>query len=266
AFIKQFSQLETSAQTLQLQLRSIATALNCNLTDSREVTEEENTLKGENECQELVDTLSAALNMQDQLHKMTLDLNSMVSLHRSIKRTSNPSGQRRCPNGGFCVSLQTSYSQVIPSIIPKEPNKWNAIVNESEVLVKRLGEICSTNVSQFQRVLDVTSAFSFNRHTDMAAHIEQIAEDAFKMANRTYSQLITLLEDNSTESYVQDLTEKLEEMQQLKENLTLEVNETLVTHLSLQRHNSEIAAILENITASLSELRRTDGNFTLTSQ
>lgn len=53
-------------------------------------------------------------------------------------------------------------------------------------------------------------------------------------------------------------------MQQLKENLTLEVNETLVTHLSLQRHNSEIAAILENINASLSELRRMDGNFTLT--
>jgi len=52
-------------------------------------------------------------------------------------------------------------------------------------------------------------------------------------------------------------------MQQLKENLTLGVNETLVTHLSLQRHNSEIAAILENITASLSELRTTEGNFTL---
>lgn len=52
----------------------------------------------------------------------------------------------------------------------------------------------------------------------------------------------------------------------MKENLTLEVNETLVTHLSLQRHNSEIAAILENITASLSELRRADGNFTLTAQ
>ncbi|KAI2664612.1 Laminin subunit gamma-3 [Labeo rohita] len=206
AFIKQFSQLETSAQTLQLQLRSIATALNCNLTDIREVTQEEKTLKGENECQELVDTLSAALNMQDQLQKMTLDLNSMV----------------------------------IPSVIPKEPNKWNVIVNESEVLVKS--------------------------HTDAAAHIEQIAEDAFKMANRTYSQLITLLEDNSTETYVQDLTEKLEEMQQLKENLTLEVNETLVTQLSLQRHNSEIATILENITASLSELRKTDGNFTLAAQ
>lgn len=148
--------------------------------------------------------------MQDQLQKMTLDLNSMVRLHRSIKRASNPSGQKTCPNGGFCVSLQTSYSQVIPSVIPKEPNKWNVIVNESEVLVKRLGEICifSTNVSQCQRVLDVTSAFSFNSHTDAAAHIEQIAEDAFKMANRTYSQLITLLEDNSTETYVQDLTEK----------------------------------------------------------
>ncbi|XP_016298992.1 laminin subunit gamma-3-like [Sinocyclocheilus anshuiensis] len=206
AFIKQFSQLEASAQTLQLQLRSIATALNCNLTDNGEDTEEGKTLKGENECQELVDTISSALNMQDQLQKLTLELNSMVML----------------------------------TVIPKEPNKWNAIVNESEVLVKS--------------------------HTDMAAHIEQIAEDAFKMANGTYSQLITLLEDNSTESYVQDLTENLAEMQQLKENLTLDVNETLVTHLSLQRHNSEIATILENITASLSELRRTDGNFSLAAQ
>lgn len=50
--------------------------------------------------------------------------------------------------------------------------------------------------------------FSFNSHKDMAAHIEQTAEEAFKMANRTYSQLITLLEDNSTESRVLDLTEK----------------------------------------------------------
>lgn len=206
AFIKQFSHLETSAQTLQLQLRSIATALNCNLTDSGKESEKGKTLKGDNECQELVDTLSTALNMQDQLQKMTLDLNSMV----------------------------------IPSVIPKEPNKWNAIVNESEVLVKS--------------------------HTDMAAYIEQTAGDAFKMANRTYSQLIILLEDNSTESHVQDLTEKLEEMQQLKENLTLGVNETLVTHLSLQRHNSEIAAILGNITTSLSELRTTEGNFTLTAE
>ncbi|XP_687343.5 laminin subunit gamma-3 [Danio rerio] len=203
AFIKQFSQLETSAQTLQLQLRNIATALNCNLTNFAKHPEEGKTQKVENECRELVDTLSTALNMQDQLQKMTVELNSMA----------------------------------IPAVIPKEPNKWNAIVNESEVLVKS--------------------------HTDMAAHIEQVAEDVFKMANRTYLQLVTLLEDNSTESHIQDLTEKLEEMQQLKENLTLEVNETLVTHLSLQKHNAEIADILHNITASLSELRRTDGNFTL---
>lgn len=203
AFIKQFSQLETSAQTLQLQLRSIAAALNCNFTDGMKDPEEGKTIKVEKECRELVDTLSTVLNMQEQLQKMTVDLNSMA----------------------------------IPAVIPKEPNKWNAIVNESEVLVKS--------------------------HADMAAHIEQVAGDVFKMANKTYLQLVTLLEDNSTESHIQDLTEKLEEMQQLKDNLTLEVNETLVTHLSLQKHNAEIADILHNITASLSELRRTDGNFTL---
>ncbi|XP_051552482.1 laminin subunit gamma-3-like [Myxocyprinus asiaticus] len=206
AFIKQFSQLETSAQTLQLQLRSIAVAMNCNLTESGEESVEEKTQRGENECQELVDTLSAALNMQSRLQMMTLELNSMV----------------------------------IPSVIPKETNKWNAIVNESEVLVKS--------------------------HTDTAVRIEQIAKDALKMAGKAYSQLNALLEDNSAESHVQDLTEKLEEMQQLKENLTLEVNETLATHLSLQEQNTEIAAILQNLTTSLSELHRMDANFTHTAE
>lgn len=85
AFVRQFSQLETSAQTLQLQLRSIAVALNCNLTEESE--EENKTLKSEDECRELVDTLSAARNMQDQLQKMTNDLNSMVSPRRSIDQT-----------------------------------------------------------------------------------------------------------------------------------------------------------------------------------
>lgn len=84
AFVRQFSQLETSAQTLQLQLHSIAASLNCNLTDAIEESEENKTLNSEDECRELVDTLSAALNMQERLQKMTNDLNSMVSVHRSI--------------------------------------------------------------------------------------------------------------------------------------------------------------------------------------
>lgn len=50
----------------------------------------------------------------------------------------------------------------------------------------------------------------------------------------------------------------------MKENLTLEVNETRVTHLSLQKHNSETGALLQNINTSISELRRTDVNFTFT--
>ncbi|XP_056602729.1 laminin subunit gamma-3 [Triplophysa dalaica] len=206
AFVRQFSQLETSAQTLQLQLRSITAALNCNLTDVVEESEKNKTLNSEDGCRELVDALSAAVNMQEQLQKMTNDLNSMV----------------------------------IPSVIPKEPNKWNAAVNESKVLVKS--------------------------HTDMAAHIEQIAEDAFQVSNRAHSQLIALLEDNSTESHIQDLKVNLVEMQQLKENLTREVNETRVKNLSLQKHNSEIVALLKNIKTSISELHRTDVNFTFTTE
>ncbi len=64
----------------------------------------------------------------------------------------------------------------------------------------------------------------------MAAHIEQIAEDAFKMAKRTYSQLITLLKDNSTESYVQDLTEKWVTLFVIKPNLRFLEYWSLIAH------------------------------------
>lgn len=42
----------------------------------------------------------------------------------------------------------------------------------------------------------------------MAAHIEGLAGEALKVSNKTYSILLDLLEDNSTERHLQELTER----------------------------------------------------------
>ncbi|XP_026777854.3 laminin subunit gamma-3 [Pangasianodon hypophthalmus] len=194
AFISQFTQLETSAQALQLQLHDFASIMNCSLLKEEGSTssEEENrTPKATNECKALVETFAAVTESQAQLQEMTSDLNSLV----------------------------------IPFIIPKGPTEWNALVNESEALVKS--------------------------HKEMAAHIEGLAGEALKVSNKTYSVLLDLLEDNSTERHLQALTERLSEMQQLKENLTRQANETHAAYLSMEELNKEAEAILQNVTSTL---------------
>ncbi|KAK3509089.1 hypothetical protein QTP70_020301 [Hemibagrus guttatus] len=194
AFISQFTQLETSAQALQLQLHDFASITNCSLLkqEGSPNSEEENTTpEATNECRALMDTFAAVTETHSQLRKMTSELNSLV----------------------------------IPFIIPKGPTEWNAFVNESEALVKS--------------------------HKEMAAHIEGLAGEALKASNKTYSILLDLLEDNSTERHLQELTERLSDMQQLKENLTRQANETHAAYLSVVEQNKEAEAILQNVTSTL---------------
>ncbi|XP_030630730.1 laminin subunit gamma-3 [Chanos chanos] len=198
AFISQFTVLQTSAQTLQLQLRSVSTAMNCTFVGEREVEEEEKTT----ECKVLTATYAEVSKTQSQLEQATLDLNSMV----------------------------------IPFAIPKGPNQWNAVVNESRELVKS--------------------------HRESATHIELIASNALKASNRTYIFLQNLLNNNSTEEHIQDLEEQLTGMQQMKENLTVKVDQTLALHTLVQKQNDDAAAILLNITSSLPELYQAARNTT----
>ncbi|XP_047665497.1 laminin subunit gamma-3 [Tachysurus fulvidraco] len=194
AFISQFTQLETSAQALQLQLYNFASIMNCSLLKeegSPSSKEENTTPKATNECRALMDTFAAVTETQAQLQKMTSELNSLV----------------------------------IPFIIPKGPTEWNAFVNESEALVKS--------------------------HKEMAAHIEGLAGEALKASNKTYSILLDLLEDNSAERHLQELTERLSDLQQLKENLTRQANETRAAYLSVEEQNKEAEAILQNVTSTL---------------
>uniref|UniRef100_A0A3P8XGZ4 Laminin, gamma 3 n=1 Tax=Esox lucius TaxID=8010 RepID=A0A3P8XGZ4_ESOLU len=119
-------------------------------------------------------------------------------------------------------------NMVVPFEVPPVPNRWNWAVNESEVLMKS--------------------------HTEMSGHIESIAAKAFMVSNQTYSLLMDLLEDNSTEEYISNLTKQLADMKQMKENLTAQVNETLANRLALEEESAEVRNALGELTSSLLEL------------
>ncbi|XP_076867326.1 laminin subunit gamma-3 [Brachyhypopomus gauderio] len=119
-------------------------------------------------------------------------------------------------------------SMVIPFVMPRGPTQWNTVVNQSEALAKS--------------------------HSEMAAHIEKLAEEALRVSNTAYSVLLSLLDDNTTQNHIEDLTERLSDMQELKGNLTHEANETLAVYLSVQEQTTNAAAILQNITSTLPKL------------
>ncbi|KAJ7988353.1 hypothetical protein DPEC_G00322680 [Dallia pectoralis] len=119
-------------------------------------------------------------------------------------------------------------NMVIPFDVPPAPNRWNLAVNESEALM--------------------------NSHTEMSAHVESIATKAFLVSNQTFSILMDLLEDNSTEEYINNLTKQLADMKQMKENLTAQVNETLANQLALGEETDEVTVALGKLTSSIAEL------------
>ncbi|KAJ8339181.1 hypothetical protein SKAU_G00359670 [Synaphobranchus kaupii] len=188
AFVSQFTQLEASARTLAVRLRSVIKAMNC----SSEGNEEEGRRRV---CGALTRPAASVSAAQVELRK----------------------------------AIHTLGSMVIPFEVPKGPNQWNVLVNESQVLGKS--------------------------HKEAASHIESIAKKALMASNQTYSLLMALLEDNSTEVHIRSLTDQLLEMHQAKQNLTAQANETLSeakeAYRSIQRDSAQIASALVNFTASL---------------
>ncbi|XP_042565356.1 laminin subunit gamma-3 [Clupea harengus] len=199
AFIRQFTQLETSAQTLELHLRSVAMVMNCSLREEEggmEREEERERQKNERrttkECVPLMETYAAVRGVQAQLEQATHDLGNMV----------------------------------IPFSIPKGPNEWNAAVNESHILTES--------------------------HVEAANRMESMAAEALRVSNQTYTLLLKLLEDNSTQVYIQGLTQRLSDMQQ--RNLSSQVNQSLEAYLTLTEQQDEAAAILKNLSTNASSL------------
>ncbi|KAM7392591.1 hypothetical protein PAMA_007618 [Pampus argenteus] len=200
AFIKQFSLLEASTGTLLAQLHSVTSTLNCSISITEEEGKERRKGEGSRDvCQTFTETVLAIRASQTQLKQATLDLDNMI----------------------------------IPFEAVSGPNKWNIMVNDSQLLKKS--------------------------HRETADHIEAIASRAVRASEQTFSFLMDLLQDNSTEEYISKLTEQITLMQQQKENLTAQVN-TVAKQLALEEEAAGLKLVLGNITSSLHQLALTDAS------
>ncbi|XP_033845842.1 laminin subunit gamma-3 [Periophthalmus magnuspinnatus] len=117
---------------------------------------------------------------------------------------------------------------VFPFEMPSLPNKWNVMVNDSHELMKS--------------------------HKDAADHVEAIASSALQASNRTFVLLMDLLMDSSTEEYIRNLTEQITGMQQWKEDLEVQVNETAAAQTAVEEEAERWNAALGNLTSSLHQL------------
>ncbi|XP_047426599.1 laminin subunit gamma-3 [Mugil cephalus] len=199
AFIKQFSLLEASTGALSAQLHGITSALNCSIS----VTEEEGKERSKDErsrgvCQTFTKLLHVIRASQGRLKQATLDLDNVI----------------------------------IPFEMVSGPNKWNMMVNDSQVLMKS--------------------------HRETAELIEAAASSAVRASKQTFGFLMDLLRDNSTEEYIRNLTEQITQMQQKKENLTAQLSDTVAEQLALQEEAEGLQLALGNITSSLHQLALTD--------
>nr|XP_057920257.1 laminin subunit gamma-3 isoform X2 [Doryrhamphus excisus] len=192
AFMKHFSSLEASTGALVAQLRQLTDALNCSISATKEEEEESAGV-----CATLAALVLVIRASQKQLEQATLHLDAMV----------------------------------IPFQAVPGPNKWNMMVNESQVLQKR--------------------------HRQSAEHIQAVAGRALAASKRTFNLLMDLLQDDSTEDYTQELTQRITNMQQQRDNLTARAGESVVRHASLQDDAAGLDLALSNIASSLRELETT---------
>ncbi|TMS08070.1 Laminin subunit gamma-3 [Larimichthys crocea] len=183
-----------------------------------------------------------------QLHGITSTLNCSISMTEGER---NESGKDE-GSKGVCQTFTETISMIRASekqlkqatldldnmIIPFEaasgPNKWNIMVNDSQALMKS--------------------------HRETADLIEAVASRAVKASKQTFGFLMDLLQDNSTEEYIRNLTEQITQMQQQKENLTAQVNATVAKHLALEEEASGLKFALGNITSSLHQLALSDAS------
>nr|XP_020475128.1 laminin subunit gamma-3-like [Monopterus albus] len=125
-------------------------------------------------------------------------------------------------------------NMIIPFELVSGPTKWNIMVNDSHVLMKS--------------------------HREMADNIEAIAGRAVSASKQTFGFLMDLLQDNSTEEYIRNLTGQIAQMQQQKQNMTSQVNDTVAKQLALEEEAAGLKLALGNITSSFHQLALTDAS------
>ncbi|XP_076613354.1 laminin subunit gamma-3 [Chaetodon auriga] len=183
-----------------------------------------------------------------QLHGITSTLNCSISMTEEERKESQKDEGSR----GVCQTFTQTISMIRASqrqlkqatadldvmIIPFEagsgPNKWHIMVNDTQVLMKS--------------------------HEETADRIEAVASRAVRASKQTLAFLMDLLQDNSTEEYIRNLTERITQMQQQKENLTAQVNDAVAKQLTLEEEAAGLKLALGNITSSLHQLALTDAS------
>ncbi|XP_035996258.1 laminin subunit gamma-3 [Fundulus heteroclitus] len=192
----------------------------------------------------LLEASAGALSAQ--LHGITLALNCSISMTEEEDREEGKDGSNDEKNRRGCqtftkilLMIRASADQLKQATLDLDnviisfeamsaPNKWSVMVNDSQVLMKS--------------------------HRQTADHIEAIASRAVRESKQAFSLLMDLLQDNSTEEYIRNLTEQITRMQQQKKNLTALLNITIAEHLDLEKRDATLKLALGNITSSLHQL------------
>ncbi|XP_073334366.1 laminin subunit gamma-3 [Pagrus major] len=191
---------------------------------------------------------ASAGRLSAQLHGITSALNCSISMTEEERKESRKDEGSRGVCQAFAetiVVMRASQEQlkqatldldtmIIPFEVLSGPNEWNIMVNDSQVLMKS--------------------------HRETADHIEAVASRAVTASKQTFGFLMDLLQDNSTEEYIRNLTERITHMQQQKENLTAQVNDTAAQQLALEEEAAGLKLALGNITSSLRQLALTDAS------
>ncbi|XP_077478681.1 laminin subunit gamma-3 [Stigmatopora argus] len=114
---------------------------------------------------------------------------------------------------------------ILPFGAESGPNQWNMMVNESQILVKR--------------------------HEDAADQIKMVAGRALAASKRNFASLTEFLRDNSTDEYVVDLTRRMTQMRQQKQNLSAWVNESDPDSEAQKKDHARLRSSLVDITSRL---------------
>lgn len=181
-----------------------------------------------------------------QLHDITSTLNCSISATQEERKEMRKDERSRGLCQAFSGALMTMgtnqrklkqatldlHNTAIPFGLVSGPNKWSDMVNESQVLMKS--------------------------HEEAADHIRAVATGALAASRRTLGLLMDLLQDNSTEEYIGNLTTQITLMQRQKERLAAQLNETAAKQAALEDEDVGFRSALGNVTSSLRQLATVD--------
>ncbi|XP_049593242.1 laminin subunit gamma-3 [Syngnathus scovelli] len=178
-----------------------------------------------------------------QFSSLEVSAGALAARLRDVSAASNCSDESK-EEGGACRTLagialmvgeaQTQLKRatkdldlmIIPFEIDSGSNQWKMMVNESQALKKS--------------------------HEDAAERMEVVAGRALNTSKHAIALLTDFLEDNSTDEYVEDLTRRMTQMRQQRQNLTAWANQSVADDEAQQKDVVGLQLALRNVSSQLS--------------